>query len=300
MNEDRPNPLEDGLPPEWASRWGEDRQGVYVGFEIKGVEQILRWIPPGTFMMGSPEEEPGRLPWEGPQHEVTITQGYWLGETPVTQALWKAVMGDSPRAFVHNQRPIEHVDFQMVEDFIARTGALIPGLGLRLPSESEWEYACRAGTTDATYEGPIKILGEHNAPALDEIAWYGGNSGQGFDLPAGIDTSDWKEMQYANPRAGTRLVKTRRRNPWGLYDMLGNVWEWCADGADGAPDSYSLEPASDPVAPAGERPNRVVRGGSWGAHAGGVRAAYRNASHRDLRDRSLGFRVARGRAPEGR
>jgi hypothetical protein len=178
MSEDRPNPIEDG-PPEWASSWGEDRCGVFVGFEVGGVEQILRWIPPGTFEMGSPEGEQGRSDHEGPQHEVTISRGFWLGETPVTQALWKAVMGDNPSRFVDALRPVERLDVERVEAFMTEMEERIPGLGLRLPSEAEWEYACRAGTTDATYEGPVKILGERNAPVLDALAWYGGNSGVG-------------------------------------------------------------------------------------------------------------------------
>ena len=98
-----------------------------------------------------------------------------------------------------------------------------------LPSEAQWEYACRAGTETALYSGNLEILGERNAPALDPIAWYGGNSGVDFDLKDGHDSSDWSEKQYPHTRAGTRPVKLKRVNPWGLYDLLGNVWEWTQD-----------------------------------------------------------------------
>ncbi len=301
MNEDLPNPLQDGSPPEWASTWGEDRQGAYVGFEVCGVQQVLRWIPAGTFKMGSPDTEEGRSENEGPQHDVTLSKGFWLGDTPVTQGLWRAVMDDNPSEFVHELRPVEQVDFAMVEAFLSKTETLIPGLSLHLPTEAQWEYACRAGTAEATYEVDLKIEGERNALSLDEIAWHRGNSGKGYELAEGFDTSIWKEVQNKNSKAGTRPVKLRRRNPWGLYDMLGNVYEWCQDGIDGTwkPDPYTDAPVSDPSPPAGERPIRVVRGGSWFDRARNVRAACRNAYLRDNRYHDLGFRVARGRAPEG-
>jgi formylglycine-generating enzyme required for sulfatase activity len=297
MNEDRPNPLEDGAPPEWASSWGEDRQGVWVAFEVGGVEQILRWIPPGTFMMGSPKGEPGRFEDEGPQHEVTISRGLWLGDTPCTQALWTAVMGANPSRFQDPRRPVEQVNVGEVEAFLEKVEALIPGLGLRLPTEAEWEYACRAGTTEATYGGPIQILGENNAPVLDPIAWYGGNSGQEYELADGYDSSKWPNKQYPHRKAGTHPVKLRQRNPWGLYDMLGNVLEWCMDGWES--DAYAHGLPIDPYVPGHERPLRVVRGGSWDAHAQSVRAAFRFAGHREVRGGDVGFRVARGQAPEG-
>lgn len=172
-----------------------------------------------------------------------------------------------------------------------RVNQRVPGLELVLPSEAQWEYACRAGTDTATYAGAIEIVGQNHAPVLDEIAWYGGNSGEGFELKNGADSSKWPEKQYKHTRAGTRIVKTRRANAWGLYDMLRNVWEWVEDEwhalYDGAPvDGTAWVEGKQGAA-------RVVRGGSWASYARGVRAAYRNGLAPDDRFDGLGFRCAR-------
>ena len=147
------HPLVDGAPPDWASVWGHDRFGVYVAFTIGEATQRLRWIPPGRFMMGSPRKERGRWEEEGPQHEVTIVDGFWLFDTPCTQALWQAVTGGNPSAYQEPARPVQRVSFEDVEAFLVRINQRVPGLDLVLPSEAQWEYACRAGTTTATYAG---------------------------------------------------------------------------------------------------------------------------------------------------
>ena len=292
------HPLEGGIPPAWASAWGDSQWGPWAAFEIGGVEQRMQWIPPGTFWMGSPEHEPGRDDDET-RHRVTLSEGYWMAQTQCTQALWVAVMGDNPSRFEDPQRPVERVSWDDVQTFLERVEGRQPGLALRLPTEAQWEYACRAGTETATYAGPLDILGLNHAPVLDAIAWYGGNSGYDLDLDLdqAEDSSGWEEKQYENRRAATRRVGERRCNPWGLYDTLGNVREWCADGTR----TYEAEHVHDPIGSMDMGSQRVIRGGSWGGVAEDVRAACRSAALPSYRgDVFLGFRVSRGPGAPGR
>jgi len=291
------HPLADGNPPEWASAWAQDKFGVSVSFTLPSadrrsdVSQRLRWIPPGRFLMGSAEAEAGRWNDEGPQHEVTISRGFWLADTPCTQALWQAVIGNNPSRFKSTDRPVEQVSWDAVQAFLASINKRIPGLDLVLPTEAQWEYACRAGTDTATYAGDLRIFGENNAPALDTIAWYGGNSGEGFELDEGEDSSGWPKKQYPHTKAGTRLVGLKEPNAWGLYDMLGNVLEWCADPWHG---NYEGAPADGSIwhDPNDSGAKRVLRGGFWGKRARRVRSAYRRASVPGYRHDCFGFRCA--------
>jgi formylglycine-generating enzyme required for sulfatase activity len=287
--------------PDWADSIGHDEYGEFVTIRVPArggepVVQRLRWIQPGRFSMGSPADEPGRYDQEGPVHEVTIGAGFWLFDTPCTQALWQAVMGKNPSSFKSADRPVETVSFDDVQSFLTRINAAMPGLELSLPSEAQWEYACRAGTRDATYAGPMVILGDNNAPVLDAIAWYGGNSGRGFGLKNGADSSQWPGKQYPHERAGTRPVALKAPNPWGLYDMLGNVWEWCLDHWHAsyvdAPSDGSAWLDTGP----GSAADRVVRGGSWRVLARVVRAAVRGHGGPAVRVDDLGFRCARVQA----
>lgn len=248
----------------------------------------MRWIAPGTFTMGSPEKEPGRFANEGPQHEVKLTHGYWLADTPCTQALWQAVMGDNPSEYRSPQRPVERVSWEDVQGFIEALNQRVPDLFAGLPTEAQWEYACRAGTRTATYDGPMEIRGENDAPVLDAIAWYGGNSGVDYDLAHGWNSSNWSEKQHAHDKAGTRNVALKQPNAWGLYDMLGNVYEWCAD----AYSDYTAQAQVDCFTADG--PDRVDRGGSWHSNARFVRAAFRDWFSPGYRVDGLGFRLARG------
>lgn len=294
------HPLADGVPPAWASIWGQDRFGVFAGFEVGGVECRMRWIPPGRHALGSPEDEPGR--WQDEDRVDVELPGFWLAEFPCTQALYRAVTGENPSRFVDLRRPVERVSWIDAWKMIRALNQRVPGLDARLPYEAAWEAACRAGSSDATYAGPIEILGERNAPVLDTIAWYGGNSGVGFELDNGIDSSDWPEKQFAHERAGTRAVGCKRANPLGLYDMLGNVSEWCWDRnvgdcvqspsldeafADGIPDDRTLDDLKDGGI-------RVLRGGSWGHFARYCRAASRIGGPPGNRREGVGFRLSRG------
>ncbi len=255
------------IVPSWASDWGYDEFGAWASFTIAGVTQRLRWIEPGRFQMGSPADEPGRYENEGPVHEVTISQGFWLFETPCTQALWRAVMGENPSRFQFPDRPVEDVSWGGVQGFMARINGLVPGLSLTLPTEAQWEYACRAGTQTARYTGPIDIEEDDEAPALDSVAWYDGNSG-GETHPVGL----------------------KAPNAWGLYDMLGNVWEWCADGRR----DYGSVPETDPIGATEFAAERSLRGGSWFDTARFVRAAYRDWAPPDGWNALIGFRCAQG------
>jgi len=296
--------------PAWARAMGRDRYGLWAELAVAPKAggapalQRLRWIPPGRFRMGSPDDEPGRYDDEGPQQTITLATGYWLFDTPCTQALWAALLGDNPSRFQDPRRPVERVSWQRVHDeFLpalnARFQALQAGDAGRfvLPSEAQWEYACRAGTETALYTGPIDILGDMNAPALNAIAWYGGNSGHNYDLDEGEDsTALWwegKDKQYPHAKVGTRQVKGKDANPWGLYDMLGNVQEWTEDAWQ---DSHAgADPAGRPrEGEAGAF--RVVRGGSWIHSARICRSAFRFRSSPDFRSNFLGFRCARVQA----
>ena len=281
--------------PEWATSVQVDDYGVVAELAVPSrsarqanVAWKMRWVPPGSFLMGSPPMEEEREDWEWPPHEVSLTRGVWLAETPCTQELWQAVMGENPSRFQSPTRPVEQVSWEDCQRFLDRLNAATAG-AFRLPSEAEWEYACRAGTTTSTYAGEMKILGANHGPILDEIAWYGGNSGLDFELAEGESTAGWPEKQHEHARAGTHPVGRKRPNPWGFYEMLGNVYEWCDDVFQ---DGFDRGPVTDPSVKEGSE--RVFRGGSWHSRARGVRAAHRYGNDPGHRYDYLGFRLARG------
>lgn len=263
------HPLADGCPPAWASGWGQDKYGAWVEFSIGDVTQRMHWIRPGRFVMGSSEDEVGRNPFfaEGSQHEVTLTQGFWMFDTACTQALWEAVMGDNPSEFKEEDRPVENVSWDDCQGFIKRINEKIPGLDLGLPTEAQWEYACRAGTTT-----PFSF-GENITP---EQVNYNGN----------YPFADGPKGEY---RQETVPVASLPPNPWGLYEMHGNVWEWCLDGLR----DYCSEKQTDPKGSMHESAHRVVRGGSWGDGASVVRSAFRFAYVPGYRSNHVGFRCLR-------
>ena len=258
------------MPFRWACAYGEDRIGLWQAFEVAGVRQVMRWIPPGEFLMGSPEEEAERTDDER-QHRVVLTEGFWLADTACTQALWVAVTGENPSRFTDSpQNPAERVSWLDITDqFLPKLNALAPGLDLVLPTEAQWEYACRAGTATPFSFGEQITTEQVN---------YNGNwphtSGQ---------KGKYLEM--------TAPVKARAANPWGLHQMHGNVWEWCVDVQGPYPTGSAVNPITVP-APAGSR-LRVLRGGCWVSGGKYCRSASRfNGEPNERRDR-IGFRLAR-------
>ncbi len=260
--------------PELAERMWQDRYGLGMSFSIQGVSFAWRWIPPGTFLMGSPENENGRYGDEGPQHEVTHATGFWMAETPVTQAQWKAVMGkrNNPSEFKGDLLPVEKVTWDESRDFAAKLGALVPGFSPRLPQEEEWEHACRAGSQSAFYDGSACTQPEGSDPALEVLGWYSENSG-----------------------GHTQVVKQNQPNAWGLFDLHGNVWEWCEDVWD--ENAYARKVKGQ--LPAEKGADRVLRGGSWYSRARFCRAAIRRGIDPGNRGGNLGFRLAAGQGEPG-
>ncbi len=256
------------FPARWACDWGDDQYGLWMAFRYRGVRQKLRWIVPGEFVMGSPEGEAERGSSEK-QHPVVLTQGFWLADTVCTQGLWQAVMGENPSNFKGEDRPVEQVSWDDAQRFIERLNEIVPGQQFRLPTEAQWEYACRAGT-----EGPF---------------WFG-------DQITTDQVNFNGKYPYANGPKGqyrqeTVNVKELPCNGWGLYQMHGNVWEWCQDWYG----DYDLNAVEDPAGPAGGS-RRVLRGGCW-IHVGRfVRSAYRFGIVPGIRGDYYGFRCARGQA----
>ena len=230
-----------------------------------GMEFVL--IPAGSFLMGSPNTEAERLSTEGPQHKVTFKQPFYLGKFQVTQAEWQAVMGDNPSFFEGDTLPVEQVSWDDCQEFLKKLNAKKDGYLYRLPSEAEWEYACRAGTTTPFSFGETITTDQVN---------YDGNYPYGKS-PKG---------EY---RQKTTPVGSFPANAWGLHDMHGNVWEWCQDGWH---DTYAGAPSDGSVWETGaDNTFRMVRGGSWDGGARGCRAANRGWTAPDGRYHHVGVRV---------
>jgi len=238
-------------------RFGLDHPfGIFAEVELATpsgpVVQRLRWIEPGRFRMGSPADEPDRDEDEGPQHWVSLIRGFWLADTACPQAFWQAVTGKNPSVYEGPDRPVENVNWNDVQDFLRRLESLVPGCGADLPTEAEWEYACRAGTETAFNCGPTLNPDQAHFDVLETVP-----------------------------------VRSFPPNRWGLYEMHGNVGEWCADGKR----RYGDEPVTDPRGPLESNGPRVFRGGSWFRSARGARSAYRGASPPGYADDYRGFRL---------
>ncbi len=248
--------LDGPAKPSWAGASGRDDFGLWADLVVAPeLLQRFRFVPAGSFIIGSPDQEAGHEVDET-QVRVTITAAFWLADSECTQAMWRQITGSDPARHRADDRPVERVSWNDANDFIskARERLAVP---LRLPSEAEWEYAARAGAT-----GSISTS-RTDATALGTVAWYDANSG-----------------------SASKAVKLRFANPIGLYDLHGNVWEWCQDRY--AP--YTTVPVNDPLGRDGLL--SVVRGGSWGDPAGTCRLANRAALRPDVRSAYVGLRLA--------
>ena len=229
-----------------------------------GMEFVL--INPGKFLMGSPADEPGRYTGER-QHRVNLTEPFYLQTTEVTQRQWQALMGENPS--VHKRCgdscPVEQISWEDAQRFIQKLNRKEGTDKYRLPTEAEWEYACRASSTTALPNGDIIELECGLDPNLDPSGWYCGNS-----------------QDMIKPVAG------KKPNAWGLYDMLGNVQEWCQDWFGGYPDDEVVDPEGPK-----EGTYRVMRGGVWYSPARDVRCASRFGSPPHYRFQHIGFRIGK-------
>jgi formylglycine-generating enzyme required for sulfatase activity len=226
---------------------------------VNTIGMKFRLIQPGSFMMGSDKGDPD----EKPAHKVTLTKRFYMGVYEVTQEEWEKVMGSNRSRFKGPKNPVEMVSWEDAQEFIRKLSDR-ERVTYRLPTEAEWEYACRAGTTTEFYWGDDVGLQE-----IGRYAWYAGN----------LDGS----------KLDTKPVGQKKPNAWGLYDMSGNVWEWCQDWYA---EKYPLERQTDPVGPkSGSR--RVIRGGSWSYYVSPCRSALRDWLRPAVRSESLGFRLVR-------
>lgn len=226
-------------------------------FTVNGVSFNMIAVKGGTFTMGATSEQgDDAYSYEKPTHQVTLSD-YCIGETEVTQELWQAVMGSNPSNFTGNlQRPVEKVSWNDCQEFIKKLNQLT-GKTFRLPTEAEWEYAARGGSQSKGY----KYAGSNT---IGDVAWYTSNSS-----------------------STTHPVKQKQANELGLYDMSGNVWEWCQDWYD----SYSSTPQTNPAGPSSGS-IRVLRGGSWNFNASYCRVSYRFYYSPTNRSGILGLRLA--------
>lgn len=274
-----------------------------VSDDYRKTKLALRRMPAGTLAMGSPQGEPGRFAYER-QHEVSLTQDFYIGIYEVTQDQWQRVMGSNPSAFtadnapdasyggLDGERPVETVSYDDIrgssagsgwpagndvdgDSFLGRLRARTE-LVLDLPTEAQWEYSCRAGTATGLSNGTELTDPTGHDMSLDALGWFGDNASEDF----------WSDPHAE--KEGTQPVGRKTPNAWGLYDMLGNVMETCLDWWV---DNHAAIPVTDPVG-AASGTLRVLRGGDWYSSARRCRSAYRTGSLPDYRDSVQGLRLA--------
>ena len=225
-----------------------------------GVKLEMVLISAGEFLMGSPDSDRAAPNDRRPQHRVRITKAFYIGKYEVTQEQWEAVMGNNPSSFKGPKNPVDTVSWDDCQQFLKKLNDKAPGGRWSLPTEAQWEYACRAGSNT------LYCFGD-GATGLGEYAWHDKNA-----------------------NGTTHAVGEKKPNAWGLYDMHGNVWEWCADWFD--PGYYKESPVDDPPGPASDS-FHVIRDGGWNDVAKDCQSATRNFNRPQYRGNNLGLRVCR-------
>ncbi len=238
---------------------GEEWTVELPGLPADATPLVLVHIPAGSFLMGSPESEEGRDPDEGPVHKVTLTEDFYMGMYEVTQAQWMTLMEENRSTEIDPNYPVNKVNWFDCQEFLRRLNEYHNTDGFRLPTEAEREYACRAGTTTATYFGE-----DPTSEEIAEHAWY-------------REIITWDELHE---------VGLKKPNPWGLHDMHGNVSEWCQDWFGPYPSTNQVNPTG-PV----DGTEKVIRGASWRARPQWIRSADRGHFPPDNRRNTIGFRV---------
>ena len=269
----RPTPF----PSVDAVSYGQDQYGCWQELQLAGIATRFRWIAPGEYLRGSPKYEKGRFDDER-QHQVILTRGFWLAETACSQALWRAVTREEPSHFKGDELPVETVSWEGIQSkFIEPLSSQMRDLKPCLPSEAQWEYACRAGTTTAFSWG-------------DEIdltqARYSGK----WSIQAEKEFQKILKQMEKEDRASTGPTLDFQPNSWGLYQLHGNVWEWCEDWYTDYPEGSVVDPTGPEQAP--DEGVRVLRGGAWNNLGRILRSAHRDANSPASRGRHFGFRLA--------
>jgi formylglycine-generating enzyme required for sulfatase activity len=304
------------LPIAWAPWAADVRRSHYVvrgrwtptaslllsnpGEETVAME--FAWISPGTYEMGNAGHysEPSRETNEIP-HKVVITKGFWIATSECTQKQWSTVMSNNPSFFVRSGDeaavyPVDSVSWNAANQFMSALNSRYQGLGIRLPTEAEWEFACRADTTTAFYTGPDDITGDASSRHLVVMAWFAGNSanwhdGKETETPPtnAVDiSSNFTSLMFGPPEYtefGPHMISNHAKNDWGLKDSSRNDAEWCFDSYV---DDLGTNVVYDPVSTGGVL--RVVRGGAWNSPAADCRSCARSGAAPDLSRYDIGFR----------
>jgi formylglycine-generating enzyme required for sulfatase activity len=269
-----------GAATPWPAVTGTDGLGTWRDLGLGHLQVRFRWCPPGTYRMGSPESESGRSPLET-QHPVTLSAGFWMMATECPQALYREVTGNDPSSHVGDDLPVERVSWYDARAFCAALNARVPHLAARLPSEAEWEYASRAGSGSGPFD----------AGAIEQSAWTArGPLAEAWRSdPPEARESEARHLLAKDPQLGsTHPVAALAANPWGFFDLHGNVQEWCSDAWDGLAASGE-QARTDPIGTLGRL--SVCRGGSWLMPVQSARNAARSGLRPDDKRDDLGFRI---------